>query len=79
MAAPVDLKEAQTHLEELVERVESGDEVLITREDRPVALLSAPSSEPAKPLEPRKFGSSRGLIEMAPDFDAPLEVFAEYS
>ena len=28
---------------------------------------------------PRVFGSGRGLIQMSPDFDAPLEDFAEYT
>lgn len=79
MKALVDLEDAQVHLRELVEKVESGDEVLITRENRPVARLSAPVEGAANDLKPRKFGSSRGLIEMAPDFDAPLEDFAEYS
>jgi hypothetical protein len=27
----------------------------------------------------RKAGSARGLIEIAPDFDAPLSDFAEYT
>jgi len=30
-----------------------------------------------RPQGPREFGSARGLIHMADDFDAPLEDFAE--
>ena len=30
------------------------------------------------PKRQRKAGSARGLIKIAPDFDAPLEDFADY-
>jgi prevent-host-death family protein len=37
--------EAKTHLPQLVERVAHGEEILITRHGRPVALLTAPPRE----------------------------------
>lgn len=37
--------EAKTHLPELVERVSHGEEILITRHGRPIALLTAPPKE----------------------------------
>ena len=32
----------------------------------------------SKPLKERQFGALKGLITMAPDFDAPLDVFKGY-
>ena len=36
------------------------------------------STEPAVPIRQRQFGSAKGLIKIAEDFDAPLEDFREY-
>jgi prevent-host-death family protein len=71
----VDLKEAQEHLLELVKRAAGGEEVVISEANKPLAkLISAvPSS-----TRQRQFGSAKGLIEMADDFDEPLEDFREY-
>lgn len=40
--------------------------------------LDLKSDGNAKTLEPRKFAWARGRIQMAADFDAPLEDFREY-
>jgi len=68
------LIEAQQRLAELVEAVGRGEEFVITLEGKPVAKVSAAGE--ARP--PRRFGSARGKIEIADDFDAPLDDFAEY-
>ncbi len=39
----VSVAEAKAHLSELLDKVEAGDEVLITRHGRPIAHLSAVS------------------------------------
>jgi antitoxin (DNA-binding transcriptional repressor) of toxin-antitoxin stability system len=39
-----------------------------------VELLPVPQTDRPRP----KFGSARGRIQIAPDFDAPLDDFAEY-
>ena len=36
------------------------------------------SREPAARIHQRKFGSAKGLIKIAEDFDDPLEDFREY-
>ena len=70
----VDLKEAQEHLFELIKRAASGEKVVISEENRPLAkLVSA-----VQPTRQRQFGSAKGLIEMSEDFDEPLEDFREY-
>lgn len=39
----VNLAHAKAHLSELLDKVEAGEEVVITRHGRPVAHMSAPS------------------------------------
>ncbi|HKB01797.1 MAG TPA: type II toxin-antitoxin system prevent-host-death family antitoxin [Gemmataceae bacterium] len=73
----VTIQEAQTRLEELIDRVRLGDEVVITRDAQPVARLTAPvDPTPA----PRRLGTLKGTVShVAPDFDAPLDDFREYT
>ncbi|MCY2968611.1 MAG: type II toxin-antitoxin system prevent-host-death family antitoxin [Planctomycetota bacterium] len=73
----VTIQEAQATLSDLIHRLGSGEEVLITENDRPVARLVW---TPAPPVpKPRQLGTLKGVVlSMAPDFDAPLEDFKEY-
>jgi len=74
--SPVSLEEAQAHLSELIERLQPGEEVVILRENQPVAKLVA---EKSKARQPRVPGSAKDqILFMADDFDAPLEDFKEY-
>jgi prevent-host-death family protein len=70
----VSLDEAKRRLLDLVEAAIKGEKVLIVKEDRQMVQLV--------PVEPPKrrpqFGSARGLVVMADDFDAPLADFNEY-
>lgn len=59
-------------LAELIAEAAHGEEVVITGKDGASVKL-VPFAE-ARP----KFGSARGLVEMADDFDAPLEDFEDY-
>jgi prevent-host-death family protein len=66
MAEPtVNIHEAKTHLSRLIERVETGEEVVIARAGRPVARLVPFRARTA----PRVPGQWRGRIQLAPDFD----------
>jgi prevent-host-death family protein len=66
MAEPtVNIHEAKTHLSRLIERVETGEEVVIARAGRPVARL-VPFRVRTNPRVP---GQWRGLVRIAPDFD----------
>jgi antitoxin (DNA-binding transcriptional repressor) of toxin-antitoxin stability system len=70
----VDLKEATTHLAELIEEAASGEEVVITQDDG-----SSFQIVPLRGTKPRpRFGSAKGLIKMSEDFDEPLEDFKDY-
>lgn len=71
----VELKEAQGRLAELIAEVASGEEVIITREDGAAFKIV-----PVTPSAPRPtFGSAKGLVKMAEDFDEPLEDFQAYT
>jgi len=58
--------EAKTHLSRLLDRVESGEEVVIAKNGRPVARL-VPMQAPR-----RVPGRLKGKIWIGDDFDAPL-------
>lgn len=68
------IREAQDHLPRLIVDARQGKTVLIMDENDQVVQL-VPVTTPPKP---RKAGSARGQIKMAPDFDAPLADFDEY-
>ena len=59
----VNMHEAKTHLSRLVERVERGEEIVISRAGKPAAkLVPVP-----KKLGPRKLGGWEGKMEMPSD------------
>ncbi len=64
--ATASVHEAKTHLSRLLQEVERGGSVLITRGGKPVAKLVPVSPEPRRP------GRLKGKIRIARDFDAPL-------
>lgn len=64
----VNVHEAKTHLSRLLQRVEQGEDVVIARAGKPVAKLVAFKEE----RKTRKFGSMRGQIVVADDFDDAL-------
>lgn len=70
----VSLNEAKTRLLDLIEAALKGENVFIFREDRQMVQL-VPVEQPKR--QPQ-FGSAKGLIVMANDFDAPLADFDAY-
>jgi prevent-host-death family protein len=65
----INIYEAKTQLSRMVDRAAAGEEIVISRNGRPVARLC--------PLQPSKrnsvkFGVLKGQIEVPDDFDAPL-------
>lgn len=70
----VALEEAQARLPELLERLQPGEEIIITLDGQPLAQVK----KVQRTAWPCKSGSARGRIHMASDFDAPLEEFKEY-
>ena len=74
MMEQVTLIEAQTHLTDLINAAFKGKTVLIAKNKRQLVQL-VPVMHTAKR---RHFGSAKGLITMADDFDAPLADLNEY-
>jgi prevent-host-death family protein len=69
----ITLEEAQSHLGEIIDKLPPGDEVVITRNNRPVARLVGG----ALPPRPRP-GLGKGMITIVSDDDEHLKDFAEY-
>jgi prevent-host-death family protein len=65
---PVNVHDAKTHLSKLLERVASGEEIVLARAGKPVAKL-VPLDASRKARTP---GLMKGRIRIAADFDAPL-------
>ena len=63
----VNIHDAKTHLSRLIQRVEAGEEITISRAGKPVAKLIAFGPKHGT----RPLGLDRGRMWMAPDFDAP--------
>lgn len=69
----VSLAEATKRLRDLINAAISGEAVFIKNDHQVVQLV------PVEPSQRRpQFGSAKGLITMADDFDAPLMDFEEY-
>jgi antitoxin (DNA-binding transcriptional repressor) of toxin-antitoxin stability system len=65
----VELKNVRDQLDQLVAEAMGGQEVIITRDHRPLVRLVA--AEP-QPRRQRRFGSARGMFEIKEGFDQPL-------
>lgn len=75
MLRQITINEAQNKLPELVKAAVQGDEIIILLADKKQAVQLIPV---ARPKRKAKFGSAKGLIHLAEDFDAPLEDFRDY-
>jgi antitoxin (DNA-binding transcriptional repressor) of toxin-antitoxin stability system len=71
----VTLEEAQAHLPEVIERLKPGEALVITRDETPVARLTAAGPLQRKPRQP---GNCKGMLTIVADDDEHLKDFAEY-
>lgn len=69
----IELQQAKEQFEELIERAANGEAITIVKDNQPLVQLV-----PVAPAKKRHFGSAKGLIEIADDFDEPLDDFREY-
>lgn len=68
---PVSVYDAKTHLSRLLDAVEAGEEVVITRNGKPVAKLV----QFAEKKPERRFGTLKGAVKwISPDFDEPMTI-----
>jgi len=69
----IPLEEAQGHLGEIIDRLTPGEEVVLTRGDKPVARLISEKKTPRSGP-----GLGKGMITIVADDDEHLKDFAEY-
>lgn len=75
MSRTLPMSAAQSHLSQLVAGMVPGEELVLTADGEPVAVVT----RPARSQWPSQPGTAKDRsFWMAPDFDAPLEDFAEY-
>ena len=67
------LDEIQLRLPALTEAAARGETIVTNGAELSVQLVPRATKK-----RTRQFGSAKGLISMAPDFDEPLEDFKEY-
>ncbi len=71
MSAMINIHEAKTQLSKLIQRVMNGEQIIIAKGGRPVAVLSGFEPHPAI----RVPGIDAGMVVIHDDFDAPLPEF----
>ena len=67
----VNIHEAKTHLSKLLKRVMNGEEIIIARAGKPIAVLTGIQ----KPTVDRVPGRDAGLVVIKENFDDPLPEF----
>lgn len=71
----VTLEEAQAHLPQLIEQLQPGEEIVITRDQKPVARLQAEQRATRKRRQP---GNCKGMLTIVADDEEHLKDFAEH-
>jgi prevent-host-death family protein len=72
----VNIYDAKTRLSQLVDRAASGEDVVVSRNGKPLVRITTL----ADPKRRIRFGLLKGRVKIAPDFDAALpgEVLAGF-
>jgi prevent-host-death family protein len=71
--AQFNIAEAKARFSELVPKAVLGEEVIVAKDNKPMVKIV-----PLRPAS-RQPGTAKGqILHIAPDFDAPLEDFADY-
>jgi prevent-host-death family protein len=68
------LEQAEGHLAEIIEQLQPGEEVVLTRNNRPVARLVGERAEKPHPVP----GRGKGMLTIISEDDEHLKDFAEY-
>jgi prevent-host-death family protein len=66
--------EAKTRFSELLEKARQGTVFIVTRRGKPVARLGPSDVQACHPV----FGSAKGRVRMAEDFEESLPELADY-
>jgi len=68
------VEQAEGHLTEIIDKLSPGEEIVLTRNDKPVAKLIGTSGEKPRPLP----GRGKGMLTILAEDDDHLKDFAEY-
>jgi prevent-host-death family protein len=68
------LEQAEGHLAEIIEKLTPGEEVVLTRNNRPVARIVGESAEKPHPVP----GRGKGMLTIVSEDDEHLKDWAEY-
>lgn len=71
----VTLDEAQAKLPEIISQLVPGEELLITRDNHPIAKITA---QPRIPCKPRQPGTAKGKLVVLAEDEEHLEDFKDY-
>jgi prevent-host-death family protein len=75
MTQTINIHEAKTRLSQLLQQVEEGDEIIISRANKPIARLVAYHEK----VSQRQLGEAKGMVEIMPDFDTlPADFMAHF-
>lgn len=70
----ITVQEAQSHLAEIIEKLTPGEEIVLVRDNRPVARLVGELAEKPHPL----LGRGKGMLTIISEDDEHLKDWAEY-
>lgn len=73
--ATFNIAQAKSNFSALIRKAMIGEEVIIAKDNKPVAKI-VPLTTPGKPRKP---GSAKGQLWLAPDFDATPADFQDYA
>lgn len=65
----------KAHLSELIQRAMMGEEIIIAKDNKPIAKITPYSAVTHK----RQVGLAKGMLKLSDDFDAPLDDFEDYT
>lgn len=65
---------AKAHLSELIQKAILGEEVILARDNKPLAKIVPLTVQKKK----RKIGLARNIVTITSDFKEPLDDFSEY-
>jgi len=71
----INLNDASDQLDDLIHAAIGGEEIFIVTVDNQAIQLVPTAPTPRR----RIFGSAKGMVKFAEDFDAPLTDFDEYT
>ncbi len=74
MATTVNMSDAKSSLSKLAARAAAGEDIIIARAGKTVAMLTRVPNAGGK----RLLGLLQGKIRIAEDFDEPLAEFSDY-